>query len=64
MMDSDIANEELQLQRSLLKASEELQKRTESKVTSAKEWLGKRYLLHPANRVRRLNTPQSVLGRK
>jgi hypothetical protein len=61
MKESTTANEEFRLQRDSLTPSEELQKSTESKLISAKEWLGKKYLLHPDNRVKRITKKQPVL---
>jgi len=63
MKESNTVNEELRSQRDSLKVSEELQKSTESKLIRAKEWLGRRYLLHPANRIKRLEDKQPVLLR-
>lgn len=62
MKESTTANEEFRSQRDSLMPSEALQKSTESKLISAKEWLGKKYLLHPANRVKRLKPIKRVLN--
>ena len=50
-----IVNGALLLPPDSLKPSEELQKNTESKLIKAKEWLGTKYLLHPANQIKRIN---------
>ena len=50
-----IVNGALLLPQDSLSPSEELQKSTESKLIKAKEYLGKKWLLHPDNQIKRIN---------